>query len=255
MPWPRLPRFPAHHRGRRLLSRLAVDDGSRLAPGLGVRARALPFTVISADARRPLAASQSATSVMVSLDDLAALFQLTVREDALAGGVTVGYKGQDGHPDGGPGAGLGRRPPRVAARRRRCRDGRRWLVPVEFVSRALGLVYDARLDVRKNSRLVLVGDVRVPRVAVRAGAVGAQTRVTFAVAPRTPYTVTQETGRVLVRFDADALDVALPPLPAAGAAPVGPPRGVPAARSRSTSARGSARSARRSRPRTRAACR
>ena len=55
---------------------------------------ALPFSVISADARRPLATSFVGEALMVSLDDLAALFQLAVREDALAGGVTIGYKGR-----------------------------------------------------------------------------------------------------------------------------------------------------------------
>ena len=44
------------------------------------------------------------------------------------------------------------------------RSGRRWLVPVEFISRALALIYDARLDLRKPSRLLVVGDVRVPRI-------------------------------------------------------------------------------------------
>ena len=170
---------------------------------------ALPFTVISADARRPLAASLVGETVMVSLDDLAALFRLTVRDDAVAGGVTVGYKGRTivltaGQPLASAAGRL------VSLPAPPSRDGRRWLVPVEFVSRALGPVYDAKLDVRKNSRLVLVGDVRVPRVTVRQEAAGAQTRVAFAVSPRTTYTVSQEPSRVLVHFDADALDASLP---------------------------------------------
>ena len=176
---------------------------------------ALPFSVISADARRPLAASFVGETVMVSLDDLAALFHLAVREDALAGGVTVGYKGRTVILTAGQAlASAGGR--LVSLPAPPVRDGRRWLVPVEFVSRALGPVYDARLDVRKNSRLVLVGDVRVPRVAVRQEPHGAQTRVIIALNPKAPYTVSQESGRVLVRFDADALDAALPafsPLP------------------------------------------
>ena len=96
------------------------------------------------------------------------------------------------------------------------RDGRRWLVPVEFVNRALGPIYDAKLDVRKNSRLVLVGDVRVPRVSVRQEPSGALTRVIFSINPKAPYTISQEPGRVLVRIDADAIDAGLPtfsPLP------------------------------------------
>src|SRR5207245_1219836 len=47
------------------------------------------------------------------------------------------------------------------------RNGRRWLVPVEFISRALGLIYDARLDLRKPSRLLVIGDLRVPRLTAR----------------------------------------------------------------------------------------
>ncbi|HEX7486749.1 MAG TPA: N-acetylmuramoyl-L-alanine amidase [Vicinamibacterales bacterium] len=170
---------------------------------------ALPFTVIAADSRRPLAATLVGDYVMVSLEDLAALFQLTVREDALAGGVTVSYKGKTVILT--PGQALASAAGRlISLPSPLTRDGRRWLVPVEFVSRALAVVYDSRLDVRKNSRMVIVGDVRVPHIVVRQDVLGPQTRVTFAVNPRTPYTLSQEPSRVLVHFDADALDVSLP---------------------------------------------
>jgi N-acetylmuramoyl-L-alanine amidase len=170
---------------------------------------ALPFTVISPDGRRPLAATQAGDQVMVALDDVAALFQVAVREDALAGGVTVGYKGKTVILSAGQAlASAGGR--LVSLPAPPVRDGRRWLVPVEFISRALGVIYDSKLDVRKNARFVLVGDVRVPHVAVRPETLGPQTRVTFTVSPRTPYTVAQEPGRVLVKFDADALDIVLP---------------------------------------------
>jgi len=140
---------------------------------------------------------------------------LAVREDAMAGGVTIGYKGRtvvltSGQALASAGGRL------VSLPAAPVRDGRRWLVPVEFVNRALGPIYDVRLDVRKNSRLVLVGDVRVPRVAVRQEPYGAQTRVIIALNPKAAYTVAQESGRVLVRVEADALDAVLPafsPLP------------------------------------------
>ena len=176
---------------------------------------ALPFSVISADARRPLATSFVGEALMVSLDDLAALFQLAVREDALAGGVTIGYKGRTVILTAGQAlASTGGR--LVSLPAPPVKDGRRWLVPVEFLNRALGPIYDVRLDVRKNSRLVLVGNVRVPRVAVRQEPSGSQTRVSFAINPKTSYTISQEPGRLLVRFEADALDAVLPafsPLP------------------------------------------
>jgi len=170
---------------------------------------ALPFTVITPDARRPLAAMLVGDQVMVSLDDLAAMFQLTVKEDALAGGLTITCKGKTVILT--PGQALASASGRlVSLPVPPARDGRRWLVPVEFVSRALSVVCDARLDVRKNSRMVLVGDVRVPRIVVRQDVLGPQTRVTIAVNPRTPYTISQEPSRVVVHFDADALDVSLP---------------------------------------------
>jgi N-acetylmuramoyl-L-alanine amidase len=170
---------------------------------------AQPLTVISVDGRRALPAVLIGDDVMVGLDDLAAIFQLSVREDVLAGGVTVTHKGKSVILT--PGQPLASAAGRIVSLP--CppsRDGRRWLVPVEFISRALSVVYEQRLDVRKNSRLVLVGAVRVPRVAVREDVTGPQTRVTLAVSPRTPYTVSQNAGHILVHFDADALDVSLP---------------------------------------------
>src|SRR5262249_58594288 len=88
------------------------------------------------------------------------------------------------------------------------RDGRIWYVPVDFVSRALAPISPIKIDLRKPSRLVIVGDVRMPRVAARAEALGTTTRVTLDVAPPTPHTVTQEGSKIVVRFDADGLAAA-----------------------------------------------
>jgi N-acetylmuramoyl-L-alanine amidase len=197
-------------------SRLIVAGALVLVAGATAGARqgssthaAAPFTVISADLRRPLPATLVGSDVMVGLDDLAAIFQLSVKEDTLAGGLTVTHKGKSVILT--PGQPLASAAGRIVSLP--CppsRDGRRWLVPVEFVSRALSVVYDQRLDVRKSSRLVLVGTVRVPRVAVREDVTGPQTRVTLMVSPKTSYTIAQDASHVLVRFDADALDLALP---------------------------------------------
>jgi N-acetylmuramoyl-L-alanine amidase len=94
------------------------------------------------------------------------------------------------------------------------REGRVWYVPVDFVGRALAPILGSRLELRKPSRLILVGDIRMPRVASHGEVLGTLTRVILDVAPPTPHTVTQEGSRLLIRFDADALDAALPPTPA-----------------------------------------
>ena len=170
---------------------------------------AQPLTVISAEGQRLLPSTQVGDQLMVGLDDLATLFGLTVREDQLSGGVSVAYKGRTVLLTAGQAlASVSGR--LVALPAAPVREGRRWLVPVEFVSRALSGIYDAKLDVRRNSRLVLVGDVRVPRISVREDPVGGQVRVTLEIAPKTGHAITQDGNRLLVKFEADALDASLP---------------------------------------------
>jgi hypothetical protein len=43
-------------------------------------------------------------------------------------------------------------------------------VPVDFVSRALAPIHRRGIELRKPSRLLLVGDIRMPRVAARVEA-------------------------------------------------------------------------------------
>ena len=168
-----------------------------------------PLTVITPEGRRPLPAVMVGSALMVGLDDLAPLFQLTLHEDSMTGGMVVGYAGKSvlltaGQALASAGGRLVSLPAPVV------HEGARWLVPVEFISRALGPLSSTRLDVRRNARLVIVGDVRVPRVLVREETTGPQRRVTLEVSPRTPHTISQDGNRLLVRFDADALDATVP---------------------------------------------
>jgi N-acetylmuramoyl-L-alanine amidase len=144
---------------------------------------------------------------MFSLDDLARLFNLTVREDAAAGGILVTSGTQT--------IVLSQQQPLASIAGRLIslpaapvREGRSWLVPVDFVSRALAPISAARIELRKPSRLILSGDIRMPRVASRVESLGSLTRVTIDVAPSTPHTVAQDGPRLVVRFEADALDAA-----------------------------------------------
>ncbi|HMC77842.1 MAG TPA: N-acetylmuramoyl-L-alanine amidase [Vicinamibacterales bacterium] len=166
-----------------------------------------PYTVVTREARRPLATRTIAGQEMFALDDLARLFSLTVREDAAAGGLMVTAGAQT--------IVLSTQQPLASVSGRMIslpaapvRDGRLWYVPVDFVSRALASILPGGVELRKPSRLVLAGGVRLPRIAARSDAIGAgTTRITIDVAPPTPHTVTQEPTRILVRFDADALDL------------------------------------------------
>jgi N-acetylmuramoyl-L-alanine amidase len=178
-----------------------------LAVDLTLQSQAPSLTVLSREGRRGLALTVVNGQEFVALDDLAAAFQLAVRE--ASGAVTVTYKARTIvlPPDQALASISGRL---VALPSRPMRTGGRWSVPVEFVSRALALVYDARLDLRRTSHLLLVGDVRVPRVTVRHDPLGSAARLTIDATPRAPSSVVQEGGRVVVRFEADALDVVPP---------------------------------------------
>ena len=145
---------------------------------------------------------------LIALDDVASLFQVMVAEDA--SGVTVSYRGRtillsaeqsiasvNGRIVNLPGP--------------MTRAGRRVMVPVEFLSRALAPIYDRRIDLRRASRLLIVGDLSVPRVVARIDAVGPPTRATIEVTPAAPVTVAGDVGRTIVRIEADALDLTLPP--------------------------------------------
>lgn len=164
-----------------------------------------PFTVLGADGRKSLPAFSAGGQDMVRLDDVAGLFPITVREDratkaltVTAGGRTVVLSLDQGL------ASVGGR--LVSLPAPPFRDGNRWLVPPDFLSRALPLILDTRVELRKASRLILVGDIRVPRVTIRPELIGTATRVTMDVTPRAMYAVTQEPRRLIVKFEADALD-------------------------------------------------
>src|ERR1700722_19226834 len=179
-------------------------------PAGGQGAASPALTILSRDGRRALPLNIVNDQELVFLDDLSSAFQVTVREESL-GAFTVAYKNRTIllTPDQPLVSIAGRL---VSLPAPPTRAGRRWLVPVEFINRALALIYDAPLDLRKSSRLLIVGDLRVPRLSVLYAG-GDPARLIIDATPRTSSTVSQESNTSLsIRFEADALDVALPAL-------------------------------------------
>ena len=198
----------------RSLPSLAAAVACLLALATGLSSQTPPgpsLTLLSRDGRRALPITLANGQEMIALDDLATPFQLTVREEAF-GAITVTYKGKTIvlTPDQALASVSGRL---VSLPAPTAQSGRRWFVPVEFISRALSLVYDARLDLRKPSRLLIVGDLRVPRITLRYDPLGASGRLTLDATPRALATVTQEANHLSIKYEADAIDVASPPLP------------------------------------------
>jgi N-acetylmuramoyl-L-alanine amidase len=170
-----------------------------------------PLTLVSREGRRTVATTIVNSQEMIGLDEIASLFRVTVREDTLAGGVTITYRGGTivVSPDQ-PMASVNGRVVTLPAPVVRADGSRRWLVPVDFVARALAPIYDARIDLRRLSRLLIVGDVRVPRVVARVDGSSTPTRATIELTPATPITTMTEPGRVRISIEADAIDPALP---------------------------------------------
>jgi N-acetylmuramoyl-L-alanine amidase len=171
-----------------------------------------PYTLIAREGRRPLSVRVVNGQEMFSLDDLARTFGLTWREDAVASGLVVTSTARNQSVLLSLSQGLASVSGRLfSLPAPPARDGTRgWNVPVDFLGRVLPAITGTRIDLRKPSRLVIVGDLRVPRIAARHEGLGTMARVTFDVAPPTPHTVSQESGRIVLKFDADALDATLP---------------------------------------------
>ncbi len=165
------------------------------------------YTVLSRDGRKTFAVRRLNGQDMALLSELATLFGLTVREDAVAGGLVIGAQGRTIvlSTDQGLVSVDGRL---MSLPSPAVREGGDWLAPVELL-RALGSLPGFRMDLRKASRLVIAGDLRVPRVAERYDPGDRRARLTFDVDPATPHRVVQDGRRLVVTFDADALDASL----------------------------------------------
>jgi N-acetylmuramoyl-L-alanine amidase len=168
------------------------------------------YTLLSREGRRPLPVRVTGSVEMVALDDVAKLLNISVREDTAANGLVLSLPSRQNvvlsMTQGLASAG-GRVISLPAAP---TRDGRAWLVPIDAIGRAIAPAYGTKLELRKPSRLIILGDLRVPQVIARHETTGSAARVTVDIQPPTPHTVSQDAKSLTVRFEADALDAQLP---------------------------------------------
>ncbi|HWX25508.1 MAG TPA: N-acetylmuramoyl-L-alanine amidase [Vicinamibacteria bacterium] len=86
-------------------------------------------------------------------------------------------------------------------------EGNRWLVPVDAVTRVIGPLTGKHGDWRPASRVLLLGNVSIPKVSLNTFASGDVVRVVFEASEKVPFKVLQEEGRVTVSVSRDVLDV------------------------------------------------
>jgi N-acetylmuramoyl-L-alanine amidase len=176
---------------------------------------ASPLRLVSSAGTRAIPTIQNGDTELVALDDLTALLGVTVKEDAVARAFTVTYKGKTVVLSQNQAlASISGR--LVSMPASPAKISNRWYVPVEFIGRALSLVYDSPLELRKASRLVILGPLRVPRVVVHHDATAPQGRITIDLVPAVGHQVVQEATRLLIKLDADLLDLTLPQIQSQG---------------------------------------
>ena len=186
----------------------AVVFGVLLLAGAPLPAQSLDerLTFISSEGRESVRIIRTRQRDMVALDDLADTFEFQVEAGERANTVTATFKGsviiltEDQQLVSVSGR-------FVSLRTAPRRADNEWLVPLDFINRALAPVLEQTLEVRQRSRLVLVGDVQVPRVHGRYRTQSDGGQLTFDVTPAAPYAIVQDGSRLVVRFEADALDV------------------------------------------------
>jgi N-acetylmuramoyl-L-alanine amidase len=163
------------------------------------------YTVFMTDGRRTLPFRTASGTDVVGIDQLATLFSFTTSEDPALNALTITARGQRINVIAGQAfAQVSGRVVSLSGQVQR--DRNTWAVPVDFLSVALGPALGIRIEVRRPGHLVLVGDVRVPQVSVRFERAGSNGRLIVDIQPATPHKVSREGGRLLVRFDAAALD-------------------------------------------------
>jgi N-acetylmuramoyl-L-alanine amidase len=163
------------------------------------------YTVFTAEGRRSLPYRTSGGTEMVALDQLASLFSFSTSEDAALNALVITARGQRINLIAGQSfAQVAGRVVQLSGPVQR--DRNTWAVPIDFLSAALGPALGTRIEVRRAGHVILVGDTRVPQVSVRFERAGSNGRLTIDVQPATPHRVTREGNRLVVRFEAAALD-------------------------------------------------
>ena len=166
-----------------------------------------PYQVITPDGTRALSvARRSGTTDFVTLDSLRAFFNITMREDPRADGIVISAGTQRvvltaGQATVSAGGRL------VSLSAPVTKDGSQWLVPIDFL-RVLDPVLNRRIEVRRESRLIVVDGASVPRIVPRFERTPGGGRLSISVDPAVPARVSRAGNLVTMTFKAEALDAA-----------------------------------------------
>ncbi len=143
---------------------------------------------------------------LLPIDQVIAGFEVTLLSDATGGAATLSYRKRE--------VGLYNKRS-LASVQGDLRllsspvllDEGHWLVPVDSIPRLLGPLLDLKVEWRAASRVLLIGNVVIPRVTVSTFVTGDAARVVLEASEKVPFRVEQQEGRVAVSIPRDILDV------------------------------------------------
>jgi len=143
---------------------------------------------------------------LLPLDQVVEGIGVTTRGDAAGGALTLAYGGREaelyrGKSLASVGGELRLLPAAVLY------EEGRWLVPVEGLPRVLGPLLGRNVEWRAALRVLILGDVAIPRLGVTTYVSGDAVRVVLESSEKIPFRVLQEPGRVTVAVPRDVVDV------------------------------------------------
>jgi len=202
---------------------LGISTANRAAEGFGRRFSGLVVAVVVAGAataasaaapvvlltegqRRELLPVARGDAELLALDQVVAGLGISVTSDVAGGAVTLSRLKHEVNLYNRKSLAAVDGDLRLLSSPVLLEDGR-WLVPVDAVPRLLGPLLDRRAEWRAASRVLLVGNVKVPRVAVATYLSADVARVVFEASEKVPFRVEQEAGRVNVTVARDLVDV------------------------------------------------
>ena len=177
---------------------LAVQSGSAF------QGSNTTYTLYTADAKRSVIIRPGSPETL-ALEQLAGTFGLKFTEDRAANGLVIATKGESIFAF--PGQSFVRASGHIIQLDGPVqRERNAWVVPIDFLTKALGPALGQPVLIRRGSRLIIVGAVRVPEVAIRIERTAAGARVALAVQPLAPHTTKRDGNKLTIHFDATALD-------------------------------------------------
>ncbi len=168
--------------------------------------RARPSSLLTEGQRRELLPVVRGDAELLALDQVVAGLAISVTSDAAGGAVTLSHQKHEVSLYNRKSLAAVDGDLRLLSSPVILEDGR-WLVPVDAVPRLLGPLLGRRAEWRAASRVLIVGNVPVPRVNVSTFLSGDVARVVFEASEKVPFRVEQETGRVTVAVARDLVDV------------------------------------------------